>query len=128
MRDVRIVPIEPHHIIECTGAPFRKLTLGIAAIEDGKAIAVAVIYPEVARLVACLHLSPQVRAHPMSYRALFVRGRQAWDELLARYDMPVHAEADEDIEGAHGAMAHYGFQPWFKRTYHHVGRDRRRST
>ena len=83
----------------------------IAAVEDGRVLGIAGLYPQDGYLVLFGAVAPETRAEMCRHKRTLLR--IVWEVLgmALRRRTPVVAMADPDIEGSERLLLHLGFMP-----------------
>lgn len=102
---VTIVPATREILERYYGRPMPKSARAIAAIDGDRILGVAGVVLDEARLIAFVHFSEELKRN----RRVIVRGGRILQQMMRR-GVPVHAEADSELESADRFLRHYGFR------------------
>ena len=110
MADAQIVPATME-MIRSLHAELPKTVRAVAAVEGGRVLGIAALYPHDGRLILCGVVAPETRAEMKRHRRSLLRC--VWHALAiaVKRGMPVVAIADQDIEGSDRLLLHLGFVP-----------------
>lgn len=108
-----VIPATAELLRRFYGDAPRRSQKAVVALDGDKVAGVAGVYVDDERLVMFSEMSDEVRAN----KRLMVKGIRAVLKLVERDGLPVHALADQEIEGSDKLLLHMGFTHLQDRIY-----------